>query len=167
MSDRLAIIAGVRTPFCRAGGPLAGHGADDLGALAVREVMARTPLSPSMLDELVFGCVAQPAEAANLARIVGLKAGLPQGLIASTVHRNCASGMEAISTAHTKLKAGEARFLVVGGTESMSNIPLYFNKAMTALFARLMKAKGAWPKLCTGSGCGRITWPRWWASRWA
>ncbi len=152
MSDRLAILAGVRTPFCKAGGPLAGHGADDLGALAVREAMARTPIAPSLLDELVLGCVGQPADAANIARIVGLKAGLPQGLIASTVHRNCASGMEAISTAHTKIKAGEARFLMVGGAESMSNIPLYFNKAMTALFARLMRAKGALPKLQTWMG---------------
>lgn len=140
-NERLAIIDGLRTPFSRAGGPAAGLSADDLGALVARELMARSPIAAKDLDEVIVGNVAQPADAANVARIIALKAGLPQDLIASTVHRNCASGMEAISGAGLRIRAGEAKALLCIGTESMSNIPLFFNRKMTGLFARLMKAK--------------------------
>jgi acetyl-CoA C-acetyltransferase/acetyl-CoA acyltransferase len=152
MPERLAILAGVRTPFCKAGGPLAGHAADDLGALALREVLVRSPVPVDQIDEVILGCVAQPAEAANLARIAALKAGVPERIPAITVHRNCASGMEAISTAHTKIKAGEAQVLLVGGAESMSNIPLMYNRAMTGLFMKLMKAKTAPQRLAAWLG---------------
>ena len=150
MKERIAIIDGLRTPFAKAGGVAQGLSADDLGALVTRELMTRTGFAASDLDELIVGNVSQPVDAANIARIVGLKAGLPAALIASTVHRNCASGMEAISTAGTKIRAGEATALLCVGTESMSNIPLLFNRQMTGLFARLMKARtfgakfGAW-----------------------
>ncbi len=151
-TDRLALIAGIRTPFAKAGGALAAHSADDLGAFAVRELLARSGFPAGEIDELVMGCVAQPAEAANLARVIGLKAGLPVGLIASTVHRNCASGMEAVSTAHAKIFSGEAQVVACGGAESMSNIPLYFNKKMTGLFGRLMKAKTGMQRLGVWAG---------------
>ena len=150
--ERIAIVDGLRTPFCRAGGAAMGLAADDFGALVARELMTRTGFPARELDEIIVGNVAQPADSANVARIIGLKAGLPQDLIASTVHRNCASGMEAISTAGTKIRAGEAGALLCVGTESMSNIPLLFNRQMTALFARLMKAKGVWPKVKTWLG---------------
>ena len=145
--ERIAIVAGIRTPFSKAGGPAAALSADDLGALVARELMARTGIAPSVLDELIVGNVSQPADAANVARVIGLKAGLPTALIASTVHRNCASGMEAISTAGTKIRAGEAATLLCVGTESMSNIPLMYNRQMVGLFTRLMKAKTGWAKL--------------------
>ena len=103
MKERLAIIDGVRTPFARAGGPLSALSADDLGALVTRELMARTAFPVASLDELIAGNVAQPIEAANVARVIALKAGLPDSLIASSVHRNCASGMEAITTAANRI----------------------------------------------------------------
>ena len=145
--QRIAVVAGLRTPFCRAGGVAAGLSADDLGALVARELMTRCGFPARELDELIVGNVSQPVDAANIARIIGLKAGLPESLIASTVHRNCASGMEAISTAGTKIRAGEAQALLCVGTESMSNIPLLFNRQMTGLFTRLMKAKDTMAKL--------------------
>jgi acetyl-CoA acetyltransferase family protein len=147
MTARIAIVGGVRTPFARAGGRLAGWQADDLGAFAARELLARTGFPVGMLDELIAGNVAQPIEAANVARIVALKAGLPEDLIASTVHRNCASGMEAVTTAAMKIRAGEARAVLVVGCESMSNIPLIVNREMTALYAQVAKAKSAWGRL--------------------
>ncbi len=147
MRERLAIIDGVRTPFCKAGGVFAAAGADDLGARAVHELLVRTGFPVQELDELVAGNVAQPMDAANVARVIALKAGLPSSLIASTVHRNCASGMEAVTTAAAKILSGEARVLLAVGTESMSNIPLVYNAKMTALFAQLMKAKTVWQKL--------------------
>ncbi len=147
MRERLAIIDGIRTPFVKAGGGFAALSADDLGALAARELMARVAFPAAKLDELIAGNVAQPIEAANVARVIALKAGLPTSLIASSVHRNCASGMEAITTAANRIQAGEAEVILTVGTESMSNIPLVFNREMTGLFARLMKAKGMLAKL--------------------
>jgi acetyl-CoA acetyltransferase family protein len=147
MKERLAIIDGVRTPFCKAGGPLQGMTADDLGAAVVKELLARTDFPAKDLDELIVGNVSQPIEAANVARIVGLKAGLPLSLIASTVHRNCASGMESITTAFARIAAGEGTVYACAGTESMSNIPLYFSKKMVGLFTRVMKARSVWGRL--------------------
>ncbi|MBA3708022.1 MAG: thiolase family protein [Planctomycetes bacterium] len=152
MKERLAIIDGVRTPFCKAGGPLAGSSADDLAARAIRELMVRTDFDPTKIDELIVGNVAQPIEAANVARVIALKAGLPVGMIASTVHRNCASGMEAISTAANRIFAGEGEVYIACGTESMSNIPLVYGRKMTQLFVNLMKAKTFGQRLQTWLG---------------
>ena len=147
MKERIAIIDGLRTPFGKAGTVLAGISADDLGANVVRELLAKMDFPTGDIDELIFGNVGQPANAANIARVVALKAGLPQPTPAYTVHRNCASGMESITTAANKIIAGEAEVILAGGTESMSNYPLIYNKKMTALFGKLMKAKTLGQKL--------------------
>lgn len=139
MKSRLAIVDGIRTPFCKASGSLKTVQADDLGAFAVKELLARNPMEK--VDEVVFGSVAQPIHAANIARVIALKAGLPTDTVAHTVHRNCASGMQAFSTASQLIETGEAGVVVVGGTESMSNIPLIYGPEMTALFTRLARAK--------------------------
>lgn len=141
MKERIAIIGGIRTPMGKAGGALKNIGADDLGAKVVRELLTRTKIDVNLIDEVIFGNVANPGNAANIARVIALKAGLPERIPAYTVHRNCASGMEAVTSAATKIWAGEAEILLVGGTESMSNIPLLFNRKMTGLFNNLFKAK--------------------------
>jgi len=151
MKERLAIVDGIRTPFCKAGSVLAAYSADDLGAMAIRELMARTGFDAKRLDECIVGNVSQPVDAANVARVIALKAGLPQSLIASTVHRNCASGMEAITTAAIRVNAGEGSAFVCVGTESMSNIPLYMGRKLTDLFGRLMKTKTMWQRLAVWS----------------
>jgi len=139
----LAIIDGVRTPFCKAGGRLSGWDADDLGAFVTREVIARTGISPGDVDEVIFGNVAQPAHACNVARVIALKAGLPESTIAHTVQRNCASGMQAFATAAMQIQTGESDLIIVGGAESMTNIPLLFGDKMTELFANMFRAKTA------------------------
>ncbi len=141
MSSRIAIINGVRTPFCKAGGALKNVGADDLGAFVIRELLARTDLDPDCIDEVVMGNVAQPVHAANVARVIASKAGLPDHIVAHTVHRNCASGMQSLTTAATQINSGEADLVIAGGTESMSQIPLLFGAKMTELFMRLMRAR--------------------------
>jgi acetyl-CoA acetyltransferase family protein len=141
MKERLAIIDGIRTPFAKAGTVLKSYQADDLGALIVRELMHRVPLKYSDVNSVIFGNVAQPGHAANIARVVALKAGFPNAISAYTVHRNCASGMESISSAANAIFAGEADIILAGGTESMSNIPLLFGKKMTDLFDRLSRAR--------------------------
>ncbi len=141
MSKRIAILEGLRTPFCKAGGPFKDFHADDLGVVIVKELLARTGVRPEQVDEVIFGNVAQPAHAANIARVIGLKAGLPADTIAHTVHRNCASGMQSISTAALQIQTGAAEIVVAGGTESMSQIPLLYGAAMTSFFVRLMRAR--------------------------
>ena len=143
----IAIIEGVRTPFAKAFGPLAGVPAQELGRAATAAVLERASVRPDQVDQVVFGNVAIPPEAANIARVISLLAGIPEDRIAHTVHRNCASGMEAITTAAQLLQLGEARSVVAGGTESMSRIPLLYNPDATALFLGLARAKGWWQRL--------------------
>jgi acetyl-CoA acetyltransferase family protein len=137
----IAILEGVRTPFAKAFGALASVPADELGRLATVALLKRADLRPDQIDQVVVGNVAPPADAANIARVIALRAGIPQDRIAHTVHRNCASGMEAITTAAQIIQLGEAKTVVAGGTESMSRIPLLYNEEATALFLRLGRAK--------------------------
>jgi acetyl-CoA C-acetyltransferase/acetyl-CoA acyltransferase len=145
----IAIVEGVRTPFVKAFGPLASVPAQELGRLATQAVLRRAGLRPDQVDQVVFGNVALPPDAANIARVIALLAGVPQDRIAHTVQRNCASGMEAITTAAQLIQLGEARTLVAGGTESMSRVPLLYNQAATDLFLRLGRAKTWWQRLGT------------------
>src|SRR6184192_4102104 len=147
MTDRLVIVDGVRTPFCKAGTELAALGADELGRIAVNALLARTGLDPALVDEVIFGCVAQPADATNLARVIALRAGIPESVPAITVQRNCASGCEAVTLAQEKLRAGRGSIFIVGGAESMSNIPLLFKQTTAEKFGRLSRAKSAGKRL--------------------
>jgi acetyl-CoA acetyltransferase family protein len=140
MSD-LFIIAGIRTPFCRAGTEFDALAADDLGRHACTALLLRTGIDPGLIDEVIMGCVAQPPEAANLARVIALRSGIPEKTPAVTVHRNCASGMEAITTAHQRMVAGQGELFLVGGAESMSRIPFYYPHPTVAKFTALAKAK--------------------------
>ncbi|MEY2411204.1 MAG: acetyl-CoA C-acetyltransferase [Verrucomicrobiota bacterium] len=138
---RLVIIDGVRTPFCKMGTDLARLGADELGRIATQSLLARTGINPAIIDEVIFGCVGQPAEAANVARVIALRAGIPENVPAITVHRNCASGLEAFTQAYEKMCAGCGEVFLVGGTESMSKYPLQYSDAAAAKFAKLARAK--------------------------
>lgn len=141
MKERIAIVDGIRTPFVKVGMQFKGIQADELGVYPIKEIMARTSITHDQVDEVIIGNVAQPSHAANIARVLALRAGFPNATPAYTVHRNCASGMESISTAANKILAGEAEIIVAGGTESMSNIPLFFNRYMVAFFEQLSQAK--------------------------
>lgn len=141
MRERLAIVAGVRTPFCKAGSDMAALAPDDLASTVVKELLASTELDGKLVDELIMGNVGQPANACNIARVIALKSGLPEDLIAYTVNRNCASGMQSITTGYEKLLSGNGDIVIAGGTESMSQYPLKYGPKMNALFANLMKAK--------------------------
>ena len=140
-TNRLVIVDGVRTPFCKAGTELAAMNADELGRVAVNALLTRTGLDPALVDEVIFGCVAQPVDAANVARVIALRAGIPESVPASTVQRNCASGCEAVTLAYEKMMAGRGSIFIVGGAESMSNIPLLFKQSAVDKFSRLSRAK--------------------------
>jgi acetyl-CoA C-acetyltransferase/acetyl-CoA acyltransferase len=136
------VIAGVRTPFAKAGTSLASVQAAELARTAMLGVMVRTALDPARIDEVILGCVAQPADAMNLARVAALRAGIPKHIPALTVQRNCASGFEAITQAWLRIQAGEGELYLVGGVESMSSIPLLFPKSAMQKFASLAAGKG-------------------------
>jgi acetyl-CoA acetyltransferase family protein len=146
-TERLVIVDGVRTPFCKMGSDLTRLGADELGRIAVGALLTRTGLDPSRIDEVIFGCVSQPFDAANVARVIALRSGIPQQVPAMTVHRNCASGCEAVTQAFEKMAAGRGSVFVVGGTENMSQVPLLFSQAAARKFAALAKAKSFGQKL--------------------
>lgn len=141
MSERVAIISGIRTPFCKGGGALNKMEADDLGVYAVKELVARSPIDPNTIDEVIIGNVLQPPHAGNIARVIAVKAGLPEHIPAFTVNRNCASGMEAITTAANKIQLGQADIIVAGGVESMSHFPVLFPDSMRDFLQSFNKAK--------------------------
>lgn len=150
--ERIAILSGLRTPMAKAGGKFKDLQADTLGSKVVREVILRSPLAFDEIDEVIIGNVAQPIHAANIARVIALRAGLPESGIAMTVHRNCASGMESITTAAAKIQAGVGTVYLCGGVESMSNIPLVYSKKMTILFQQLGRARSLGERLRVLSG---------------
>ena len=140
-NERIAIISGLRTPMARAGGKFKNIEADTLGARLVRELMMSSPIGFNEVDEVIIGNVSQPIHAANIARVIALRAGFPESTPAMTVNRNCASGMESITSAASKIHAKEGTIYLSGGVESMSNIPFIYNKNMTTLFEQLSKSK--------------------------
>jgi acetyl-CoA acetyltransferase family protein len=120
----VVFLSGVRTGFGAFGGALKDLTATDLGATAAGAALDRAGVDRSAVDHIVFGNVLQTsADAPYLARHVGLRAGLPVETPALTVNRLCGSGFEAVIQAGQQLRLGEARVVVAGGTESMSQAP--------------------------------------------
>jgi acetyl-CoA C-acetyltransferase/acetyl-CoA acyltransferase len=135
------ILAGVRTPFAKAGGVFKRSPAYELGRVAVSEVLARQDLDPARLDEVILGNCGNPSEAANVSRIAALLAGVPEPVPSATVHRNCASGMESVASAAYRIQAGGARLILAGGMESMSQMPLLFRPEYAEWLEQLMRAR--------------------------
>ena len=128
------LVAGVRTPFGRYGGALAGVRPDDLGAHAIRELMARVPqVGGELVGDVYFGGANQAGEDnRDVARMSLLLAGLPETVPGVTVNRLCGSGLEALVQAARAIRCGEAGIAIAGGVESMSRAPFVMGKADTA-----------------------------------
>ncbi len=148
MSSRdVVIVEGVRTPFAKAGTALKDVHPGDLGKTAVTELINRTNLDVDLVDELIFGNTGSPPDAVNIARVVALGAGLPLKVSASTVHRNCASALESISVGFEKIKSGTMETIIAGGTESMSQSPLLWNKEHLKRLEALGRARTPMAKI--------------------
>ena len=134
------LIDGVRTPIGNLGGALAAVRADDLGAHAIRALLARhTALDPARITDVILGCANQAGEDnRNVARMALLLAGLPVTVPGETVNRLCASGLSAVAGAARGIRAGEGDFYVAGGVESMTRAPYVLSKGATP-FARDMQ----------------------------
>jgi acetyl-CoA acetyltransferase family protein len=118
-----------------------------LGKTALSLLVARTGIDASRIEEVIIGCVSQPADSANVGRVVALRAGIPESVPAITVHRNCASGFEAVTQAAEKMLAGRGDIFIVGGVESMSHIPLLYSHDAAKKFAAFARAKNLSQKL--------------------
>lgn len=141
MKERIAVIDGLRSPIAKANGKLNDISADTLGAIITKELVLRNNLDYKQFDEVIMGNVAQPANAANIARVMAIRAGFPQSTPAYTVHRNCASGMQSISSAIEKINSNQGDLYLVGGMESMSNIPLLYSDAFRNLITKFTYSK--------------------------
>ncbi|MFZ0639003.1 MAG: acetyl-CoA C-acyltransferase [Candidatus Acidiferrales bacterium] len=120
----VVILAGARTPMARYNGEFANISAIDLGALASKEAIKRSGVDSAEIEHVVFGNVQQSSSDAHYgARHVGLKAGLKVETPAVTVNRLCGSGMEAISQAAQRILLGEAKMVLAGGMENMTQVP--------------------------------------------
>jgi len=134
MSDQsIVIVGGARTPMGGFQGSLSSVSAVDLGAISIREAVARAGIAAADVDEVIMGCVLPAGLKQGPARQASLNAGLPAATGCTTINKLCGSGMKAVMQAHDALKAGSNSVMVAGGMESMSNAPYLLEKARSGL----------------------------------
>jgi acetyl-CoA acyltransferase len=138
---RVAIVAGVRTPFAKAGTAFKSISAIDLGKLCVAELLQRTNLDGKEVQALVFGTVIPSVLAPNIAREVSLLPLLPKGVQAYTVGRACASANQAITDAADQIALGHLDVAIAGGSESLSNIPILHAQGFADALVLASKAR--------------------------
>jgi acetyl-CoA acyltransferase len=144
---RVAIVAGVRTPFARAGTVLKHLSAIELGKLCVAELVQRTNLDGDLVEAVVYGTVVHSVVAPNIAREVSLLPMLPRGCEAYTVSRACASANQAITDAADQIVLGHHDVVIAGGAESLSNVPILHSRTMSDKLVALSRAKSAAQRL--------------------
>ena len=138
---RVAIVAGVRTPFTRAGTAFKSISAIDLGKLCVAELIQRSNLSGKEVQALVFGTVVPSVVAPNIAREISLMPLLPKGVQAFSVSRACASANQAITDAADQIALGHIDVAIAGGAESLSNVPILHSQGFSEALVKASKAK--------------------------
>lgn len=152
----VVIVDGVRTPVGNHGGVFRDVDAKELARTVIRGLLDRTGLDPASIDEIIFGCIAQPSDAPNLARVAALMAGVPKEVPAYVVARNCDSGMDAIVQAWKSIQVGDGEIYLVGGVESMSNIPYIVKGARWGLKLRHAQFTDAMWEGLTDPICGQL-----------
>jgi 3-oxoadipyl-CoA thiolase len=134
--SEVVIVGGVRTGVGRYGGGLAAVRPDDLGAVVLREAVARAGVDPARVEDVILGCANQAGEDnRNVARMSALLAGYPVEVPGQTVNRLCGSGLQAVNSACHAVRSGEGEMFVAGGVESMSRAPWV-----------LLKPDRGWPR---------------------
>jgi acetyl-CoA acyltransferase len=144
---RVAIVAGLRTPFARSGTTLRAVSAEDLGRAVVAELIARTELDANELDMLVFGTVIPSVLAPNIGREVSLIPQIPKTVQAYSVSRACASANQAITDAADQIGLGHAEVAIAGGAESLSNVPILHSRGFSDALVAASKAKSLGARL--------------------
>ena len=137
----VVIVSAVRTPMGSFGGSLSSFSATQLGGFAIKGAIDKVNLDPSLINEVFFGNVLQANLGQAPARQCSIYAGIKNDVPATTVNKVCASGMKAIMLGAQSIKCGDNDIVVVGGTESMSNVPHYVEKVRTGLKLGDLKLK--------------------------
>ena len=138
---RVAIVAGCRTPFCRAGTALKDVRAVDLARFVARELLERTEIAGTEVDSVIFGQVVQSALVPNVAREVSLLPQFPKEIPAYSLNRACASSGQAVANAHDEIAAGRADIVLAGGVESLSDIPILASRRLADILVEASKAR--------------------------
>mgnify|MGYP001310043367 FL=1 len=127
------IIDAIRTPIGNFGGTLKDVRTDDLAAIPIKELIKRTKINPSKIDDVILGCANQAGEDnRNIARMSLLLAGLPFSVPGETVNRLCASGMSSVISAHRAIQSGDGDIFISGGVENMTRGPWVISKVSKA-----------------------------------
>jgi acetyl-CoA acyltransferase len=146
---RVAVVAGCRTPFCKAGTALKDARAVDLARHAARELIERTNLDGADVDEVIFGQVVPSALVPNVGREVSLLPQLPKEIPAYSVNRACASATQAIASGHDQIVLGHADVVIAGGAEALSDIPILASRRLADILVEASKAKSLGARLRT------------------
>ncbi|WP_440997923.1 acetyl-CoA C-acyltransferase FadI [Arhodomonas sp. SL1] len=146
-SDRVAVVDGLRTPFARQLTAYADTDAVELGAMVVNELITRMDLDPALVERLVFGQVVIRPEAPNIAREVGLNAGLPVGVDAYSVSRACATSFQTTADVACAIQRGEIEVGIAGGADSASVLPMGVSRRLAGALLRANRAKSTRERL--------------------
>jgi acetyl-CoA acyltransferase len=138
---RVAIVAGVRTPFAKSGATLKNLSAIELGKHCVAELIQRSEIDGKLVEAIVYGTVVPSVVAPNIAREVSLLPMLPKGVQSFTVSRACASANQAITDAADQIALGHADIIIAGGAESLSNVPILHSRGMSEALVAASRAK--------------------------
>src|SRR5213592_839581 len=144
---RVAVVAGCRTPFCRAGSVLKHVRAMDLARHAARELLERTNLEGTDVDEVVWGQVVPSPLVPNVGREVSLLPQLPREIPAYSLNRACASANQAVTNAHDQIALGHADVVLAGGVETLSDVPILVSRGLADILVDASKAKSLTARL--------------------
>ncbi len=144
---RVAIVRGLRTPFVKAGTVFGELTALDLGRLVVQELVQRCEIDPHEIDQVVFGQVIPTLTATSIAREVVLASGLPWKIEAHTSSRACATSLQALVDAANSIAVGTSEVAIVGGTESMSDPPIFTSRPLAQALVHASRARSFPEKL--------------------
>ncbi len=145
--DRVAVVAGLRTPFARQATHYRTTSAIDLGRMVIRELLVRTNLDPATVDRLVFGQVAVLPKAPNIAREVVLGTDLPVTCDAYSVSRACATSFQSVAAICDSLQVGDIEIGLAGGADSSSVVPICFSDKLALKLIQVNKQRSVLGKL--------------------
>ena len=149
LGRRVAVVAGVRTPFAKSGTIFRDVSAVQLARFAARELLYRSEVDGREVDEVIFSQVVPSALTPNVAREVSLLPQLPPSVPAYTINRACASAAQAINNAADQIRLGHADVIVAGGVESLSDIPILHSRRFSRMLVDASKARSFGGRIAT------------------
>ena len=144
---RVAIVAGLRTPFVKSNTAFKDFSALELGRQVVSELVQRAEIPPSAIDQIVFGAVIPSVQLPNIAREVGLASGLPKNIDAYSVVRACATSLQAMTSAADEIALGEIDLAIAGGAEAMSDVPIMYSRPVAQAVVAASRGRTLMEKL--------------------